>query len=417
MKIFYSWQSDTPSEIGKAFVRSALDLALKKIEASLDLDEAERPSIDQDTQGVMGSPVIAETIFEKIRNSEVVVADVTLVGKVVQDKKPIKDKKLINSNVGYELGFAHGYHGDHVFLKVMNTHYGPPEDLPFDLGHRRWPVRFELSPNATKETRKKAREKLAKEFATILGEYIKKKGQTPPQIYKPTPSTDNPAMYWCDGEYLVDETLSAESYTNPLKLGYTSDQPLTYMRIWPDASLEELKGSELQGLISKGLYPLLERVSGAWYERNKYGIISYNGRDEGYLRATTQAFKNREIWGVDATLLSARESSEKYNFDFVSIAAFQRGIVQSLKKYLKIAEDLGYPQLVNVEVGMVNVEGFKIALPHNSWDDFSGPIFEDILVKTTVNQGDPSSFDLAISQIFEKVYDAAGIEIPKNGTE
>jgi len=32
----------------------------------------------------------------------------------------------------------------HVLLKVMNTHYGPPDELPFDLRHRRWPVKYRI---------------------------------------------------------------------------------------------------------------------------------------------------------------------------------------------------------------------------------------------------------------------------------
>lgn len=99
----------------------------------MNLDEADRPSVDQDTQGVLGSPAIAETIFEKIRTSDLVVVDVTLVGETP------RGKRLINSNVAYELGYAHSCHGDQVLIAVMNTYYGTPGDLPFDMKHRRWP--------------------------------------------------------------------------------------------------------------------------------------------------------------------------------------------------------------------------------------------------------------------------------------
>jgi hypothetical protein len=59
MKIFYSWQSDTPKEVGRTFIREALDAAV----AGIEVDEPDRPTIDQDTQGVLGSPVIADTIL------------------------------------------------------------------------------------------------------------------------------------------------------------------------------------------------------------------------------------------------------------------------------------------------------------------------------------------------------------------
>lgn len=70
MKVFYSWQSDTPGKVGRTFVREALEAAI----AGLDLEDAARPEIDQDTKAVLGAPVIADVIFQKIRTSKAVVA-------------------------------------------------------------------------------------------------------------------------------------------------------------------------------------------------------------------------------------------------------------------------------------------------------------------------------------------------------
>lgn len=80
MKIFYSWQSDTPDNIGKSLIRHALDQAVDALSEQMELSESDRPAVDQDTQGVLGSPPIAETIFEKIRAAQVIVLDVTLTG-------------------------------------------------------------------------------------------------------------------------------------------------------------------------------------------------------------------------------------------------------------------------------------------------------------------------------------------------
>jgi hypothetical protein len=63
MKVFYSWQSDTESKVNRAFIREAPEAAI----AVLELEDAERSKIDQDAKGVLGSPVIADTIFQKIR--------------------------------------------------------------------------------------------------------------------------------------------------------------------------------------------------------------------------------------------------------------------------------------------------------------------------------------------------------------
>jgi hypothetical protein len=102
MKIFWSWQSDTPEQIGKYLVRDALKVAINRLKQAEDIDEPTRDDLhlDQDTQGTTGSPDLVPTIFGKTEKSEVVVADVTIVGKTDEDKR------LINSNVAIELGYA-----------------------------------------------------------------------------------------------------------------------------------------------------------------------------------------------------------------------------------------------------------------------------------------------------------------------
>jgi hypothetical protein len=87
MKIFWAWQSDTPGKIGRFFVRDALRDAIAILKQAPDIEEPtaranrEALHLDQDRQGVPGSPDLARTIFDKIDASKVVVADVTLVGQ------------------------------------------------------------------------------------------------------------------------------------------------------------------------------------------------------------------------------------------------------------------------------------------------------------------------------------------------
>lgn len=401
MKIFYSWQSDTPYNIGKVFIREALDLAVSKISESMDFSEADRPSIDQDTQEVMGSPVIAGTIYEKIRNANIIVSDVTLIGSSKNGKK------LINSNVGIELGFTHGVHGDEVVLAVMNTYYGKPADLPFDLRHRRWPVLFEVSPEADKSERQKIKQTLAKELGKILEQYFKHKPVLEAAKHDPLPFKANKALYSDEGEILVD--------TEDIQLSYNSYEPLVYLRLWPDTPLADIKGVELNELISKGLlFPLSDRALYTFNRRNRYGVISCGARDTEYMTSSTQIFKNREIWGIDAWLLSKKECPENYNFDYIATTSLEKGITTSLERYLRIAEYLNYPNLVHGSIGMVNIDNFKLTLPPGSWDKFSEPIFEDISVSFTIERSNPDSIQKVLKNIFEEVYDAAGLQRPLN---
>lgn len=63
MKIFWSWQADTPGNIGRHFVRNALSEAIDALKADNDITEpSEREArdaleFDQDRKGVSGSTI------------------------------------------------------------------------------------------------------------------------------------------------------------------------------------------------------------------------------------------------------------------------------------------------------------------------------------------------------------------------
>src|SRR5262245_33812561 len=81
MKIFWSWQSDHPGNISRHLVREALELSVESLNEELAIEEPEREAtLDHDRKGVPGSPDLANVILEKIRASDVFVADVTPVG-------------------------------------------------------------------------------------------------------------------------------------------------------------------------------------------------------------------------------------------------------------------------------------------------------------------------------------------------
>src|ERR1035437_2591524 len=122
--IFYSWQADLPNSTNRGFIQRALENAAKAIAADNTVDHV--PIIDRDTQGVPGAPNIARTILEKIDAADALVADVSTIGRVSGQPTP-------NSNVLIELGYALRSLGDRRIVLVLNTAYGAPEDLPFDL--------------------------------------------------------------------------------------------------------------------------------------------------------------------------------------------------------------------------------------------------------------------------------------------
>ena len=139
----WSWQSDTLGKIGRHFVRDVLGEAIgvlrqpDEIEEPSERDRRETLHLDHDRKDVPGSPDLAPTILRKIEQAAVFVADVTLVGEVTtgadagEEGRP---KRLINSNVAIEYGYALGKLTDEAILMVQNRHFGEREELPFHVG-------------------------------------------------------------------------------------------------------------------------------------------------------------------------------------------------------------------------------------------------------------------------------------------
>lgn len=158
--IFYSWQSDLPNNINRGFIRDCLERALRAI-ATEDLSlEFE---IDRDTLDVSGSPDIVATIFEKIDNATMFVADTTFVtGGEGQRRSP-------NPNVLIELGYAANQHSWDNLICVLNFAFGKIEELPFDLRSRRI-VTYTLAPD-TVDKSAVSKELVAKFTSAIKGIY------------------------------------------------------------------------------------------------------------------------------------------------------------------------------------------------------------------------------------------------------
>lgn len=164
--LFYAWQSDTPAKIGRYLIRDAAKCAVSRLGKDVTVEES--PRLDSDTQNTPGTPDIASTIFDKIDSCALMLADVTFVGST--SERDGKSKMLPNPNVLLELGYGAASVGWDRVILVMNTAYGSPDNLIFDLRNRRFPLTFELSETG-KDAVKEQADKLSKsiEFAIRAG--------------------------------------------------------------------------------------------------------------------------------------------------------------------------------------------------------------------------------------------------------
>ena len=137
--VFYAWQLDTPSEQNRTFIWNALVQAVKPLHVVGDIEASPRP--ETDTGGVSGSPNIIETIFKRIRNCSIFVADLTFTAKSE------RGKLSPNPNVLIELGYAARSVGWERTILVINEKYGSAQNLPFDILQHRWPIEYRMSEN------------------------------------------------------------------------------------------------------------------------------------------------------------------------------------------------------------------------------------------------------------------------------
>lgn len=155
-RIFYSWQSDCPSNTNRNFILTALEKAIETIKN--DKTTAVEPVIDRDTLGLAGSPDISQSIFSKIDAASVFVCDVSII-----DSKSVRPTP--NPNVLIELGYAVKSLGWNRVIMVMNTESGKPEELPFDLRSKRV-LTYGIASN--EEEKAPVRNALSKTFVVAL---------------------------------------------------------------------------------------------------------------------------------------------------------------------------------------------------------------------------------------------------------
>ena len=180
--VFYSWQSDLPNATNRGLIHQALEQAASAIAGDVSIDV--EPVVDRDTAGVAGSPDIAGTILDKIVGADVLVPDVSLI------TSENSEKHCPNPNVLVELGFAVRALGWPRIIMVMNTAFGPPSDLPFDLRDRRV-IPYNLPPGV--ESKGEQRKLLAGKLRAALSAVFEDSSATTRTVI-PTPALDEQAI-------------------------------------------------------------------------------------------------------------------------------------------------------------------------------------------------------------------------------
>lgn len=357
MKVFWSWQSDTVQANNHYFVRDALKQALSEVADDLALDEAIRPELDHDTLNVPGLAAITETIFDKINVASVFVADLTYVG-VSRDGK----KMLPNPNVLIELGYAFKALGPEHIILVANSAYGAgPENLPFDLRHRRAPITFNLSEAARKDDRIREQRDLVKKLkpalAGCLGRVIEQKSAE--LEFPGHPSRPGERSIWLPAGARIE-------HLGDFGRKYEWEVPDTtrfYMRFRPAK-----KGNTLSSVQVKARHPFY--APEPWKNGNggvnKDGVVAVGYFGEKEFTGAAQWFKDTgELWAFNNIVTMERSGAL-----LLAWGDFLRNAMRYLDSTLQFLAETGVTGPIMIEAGVTGLEG--VLWPGENGGTYSG---------------------------------------------
>jgi hypothetical protein len=143
--IFFAWQLYTEATDNRSFIWDSICSACENLINEANPELSPRP--EKDTEGISGTPNIVQTIFKKIDQCSMFIADVTFVGE------SHNGKHLPNPNVLLELGYAVKTLGWERTILVLNNAYGDADKLPFDMLQHRWPEYRGTSETQVRERR------------------------------------------------------------------------------------------------------------------------------------------------------------------------------------------------------------------------------------------------------------------------
>lgn len=348
MKIFWSWQSDLEKKLSMHFIKKCIEKAISEINSEATFSDRE-VEIDHDTKNIPGSPPITDTIFEKITNSDLFIADITPIAQT------IKGKKVMNPNVAIEMGYATALLSHKNIITVMNGAYGTLEDLPFDLKHKRGPIIYRLDSDSDQSAINSEQAKLVGQLKTALSFYNKHK----PEL-KGAESFSNydkfgPAIYFKKEEPIA--RLEGLGWNSIRDQGFLPEilDSYFYVKIIPQFRLEFSKTEIKQKLFSEGRFkiPLLFGSPDNTPIPNKYGVILAKfsqDLEDKKISDFVQIFKNGDVVSITNSFLQRTKNK-------IPLASFVRVLHDNIGASLNFIEEISSDKPpVYIEIGLVNNE-------------------------------------------------------------
>lgn len=406
--IFYSWQADHPSKNCRNFLRSALEEAIRAINSDAGVENASRDSdgsvddllLDSDTSGVPGSPPIAETIFRKIDEASAFLADLTFVGQRI-DGRPTP-----NPNVLLEYGYALKSRSYSRVIAVMNEAYGNPtrENLPFDLGHMRRPITYNLPEDANDVQRKAEKKKLITSLkvaitAILQNEPSKREDQVPFDSVK---AAQGRSRFRAEGEPL-GIVHDGSPIPRPEVSVSLRDGPCMWLRVMPKfGQRPQLQVTTIRNSIfsSGRLIAPLNFEDGMNFRGVRgpdgYGLYAAAGSENPAV-AVAYVFRSGEIWSIDTYKIEFGEQRLFFSPKSFSVA---------LAQFAQLLSSLGVAGPYSWQAGLEGIRQRRLYLEGRSYQFEPQSILVNEVCVEGEFDGNPELAHQALLPFFAELADA-----------
>lgn len=402
--VFYAWQSDRPARLNRHLIRFALNLAAKRI--SDDASVGIRVRIDADTEGVLGHVPVTDTILMKIAGCDAFVPDLTFVAATDSGKL------IPNPNVMLEYGYALRAKSHAVMIPVLNTAYGPPEELPFDMGHLRFPLQYRLPAAATNAERRAVRQGLTEEFEQILRQMIAGAPAQPGTAFPEATAARPPAFF-----FPLEAVIAAFGHPGEQEYRFDGERAI-YLRFFPKYGDGQPKPGRtaIRTLVhDRQLVKAMSPTIGGLSSANDFGWITIDPSGNTATKAISQVFPTGELWGINAQVFSTvpvrRTIASRDEWGVaIGVVSAEKLCARSLEKYAAAAAEMKLRPPFVVELGAVRLKGVYMGAPHPEFSSghYYGPIREDKLVRRYELEDTqrPALFGV-LRQFFDEFYDLA----------
>jgi len=419
MKLFWSWQPDTPAATGRNFVRDALVAAIDYLGEQPDLLEPTERDYSDPSPGGSDHAGSLPAILDKIDAAAIMVADVSTAGFFPIDphapRRPGRPRKLINSDVAVEIGYGTGALPPGALLLVMNTHYGDERGLPLNVRHLPSPILYSLTPTATRDERAEAFDLLKVQFIDALKPFGTTQVRSfrtsvDPIEFEPVSHRSSPAAF-----FARDEPLAVIGEAGEQQFTFPSVR-IAYLRLYPQFACPWVGPARLADVFRKRLAGPMGTDAPASFSENLHGWISYDHDGAGLITAMTQGFTSGELWGATAQIFS-RQAIRRLATDqrrtqiVISAIALERLYLQSLRSYVQVAAALGCGPPYTVVAGLVGLKESYLLVPGGLFNkgEVVGPLSQETFAeKHTLEYVDDTALKKLLRQVFIPFYQLFG---------